>query len=155
MPPLPPGAAEQAASPLPESCDLLDVPLPGGLLALARMDRRGRPTGAVWRRGDRLLWPVPLGTAEELPGVLHWLGWGHLDGVLRATGARGADGPGGAAGALPFRRGPVPSPEPVDRLLDTCADACAQLQLRRLDQPWAFSYASRMLLGTRPRSLTS
>jgi hypothetical protein len=153
-----PFAAKQAASPPPESCDLLDVPLAGGLLALARMDLRGRPTGAAWTLGERLLIPVPPGAADDLPGLLHWLGWGHLHGLLRVARA------GTGAAALPLRPGVTPCPEPLTRLLDTCADACARVQLERADrsgrtgrpdQPWAFSYASRMLLGTRPRSLTS
>ncbi|MEY9874065.1 hypothetical protein ABH931_003559 [Streptacidiphilus sp. MAP12-33] len=119
-----PLSAQQAATPPPGSCDLLDVPLAGGLLALARMDLRGRPTGAVWTLRERLLLPLPHGTAEELPGLLHWLGWGHLHGVLRATSAEAA------TGALRLRPGGTPSPEPVGRLLDTCADACARLQLQ-------------------------
>ncbi|SEL41677.1 hypothetical protein [Streptacidiphilus jiangxiensis] len=118
-----PFSAQQAATPPPGSCDLLDVPLTAGLLALARMDLRGRPTGAVWTLGGRLLLPLPPGAGEELPGLLHWLGWGHLHGVLRNTPA------GTAAGALRLRPGGTPSPEPVVRLLDTCADACARLQL--------------------------
>lgn len=123
------------------------MPLAGGLLALARMDLRDRETGAVWTRGDRLLLPVAPGAAEELPGLLLWLGWGHLDGVLRGRTSEGT--------GLPLRPGRSPGPEPLARLLDTCADACARVGLETVSQPWAFSYASRMLLGTRPRSLTS
>jgi hypothetical protein len=141
------GAAEQAAIPLPGNCDLLDMPLAGGLLALARMDLRGRPTGAVFTRAGRLLLPVAPGTAEELPGLLLWLGWGHLDDVLRGRTAAGR--------AQLLRPGRSPGTEPLTRLLDTCADACARVQLEGPAQPCAFSYASLMLAGTRPRSLTS
>ncbi|MGW3956140.1 SCO3374 family protein [Streptomyces sp. NPDC004752] len=47
------------------------------------------------------------------------------------------------------------------RLVDTVATCCHRIRLRRAcagppaDQPLAFSYASRMDAGTRPRSLTS
>jgi hypothetical protein len=42
-------------------------------------------------------------------------------------------------------------------LVAALATACHRVTLRAgsLDQPWAFSYASRMVAGTRPRSLTS
>jgi hypothetical protein len=42
-------------------------------------------------------------------------------------------------------------------LVATLATACHRIALRTRcpDQPWAFSYASRMLAGTRPRSFTS
>lgn len=42
------------------------------------------------------------------------------------------------------------------RLIDTMATQCHRVRLRRASaQPFAFSYASRMDAGTRPRSLTS
>jgi hypothetical protein len=42
-------------------------------------------------------------------------------------------------------------------LVAALATACHRMSLRTCvqDQPWAFSYASRMVAGTRPRSLTS
>ncbi|SEG88292.1 hypothetical protein SAMN05216223_11930 [Actinacidiphila yanglinensis] len=42
-------------------------------------------------------------------------------------------------------------------LVAALATACHRVTLRARcpDQPWAFSYASRMVAGTRPRSLTS
>ncbi|WP_202235343.1 SCO3374 family protein [Actinacidiphila reveromycinica] len=42
-------------------------------------------------------------------------------------------------------------------LVAALATACHRVALRARcpDQPWAFSYASRMVAGTRPRSLTS
>ncbi|WP_370099216.1 hypothetical protein [Streptacidiphilus sp. MAP12-20] len=120
--------AEQAAISLPGDCDLLDVPLNAGLLALARMDLRGRATGPAWTLHEatdgRLLLPLSPGAAAELPALLCWLGWAHLDGVLR----------GHEAGQLrtarrKLREGRSPAPEPLARLVDTCADACARTQL--------------------------
>jgi hypothetical protein len=56
---------------------------------------------------------------------------------------RGADGSGVPIGAA--------------ALVAALATACHRIALRARaqDQPWAFSYASRMVAGTRPRSLTS
>jgi hypothetical protein len=135
------------------------MPFAAGVRVVDRMDRLARPTGPVLLVRDRLLLTVPAGAAEQLPGLLCWLGWAHLDGVLLAVPAE-APRP---VGLRPLRAGASPCGEPLARLVDTCADACARVQLERVqpasllppDQPWAFSYASRMLLGTRPRSLTS
>ncbi|MEE4546984.1 SCO3374 family protein [Streptomyces sp. V4-01] len=57
--------------------------------------------------------------------------------------AGGAEGPGVTVG--------------LAALVAALATACHRLALcsRVQDQPWAFSYASRMVAGTRPRSLTS
>jgi len=45
----------------------------------------------------------------------------------------------------------------LSALVAALATACHRITLRAgsQDQPWAFSYASRMVAGTRPRSLTS
>lgn len=44
----------------------------------------------------------------------------------------------------------------LSALVAALATACHRITLRAgADQPWAFSYASRMVAGTRPRSLTS
>jgi hypothetical protein len=61
--------------------------------------------------------------------------------ALRVTGA--ADGSGVPIG--------------LPGLVAALATACHRITLRTRsqDQPWAFSYASRMVAGTRPRSLTS
>lgn len=61
--------------------------------------------------------------------------------ALRVTG--GADGSG------------IPIGLPT--LVAALATACHRIALRARtqDQPWAFSYASRIVAGTRPRSLTS
>ncbi|MGW5353994.1 SCO3374 family protein [Streptomyces sp. NPDC004031] len=64
--------------------------------------------------------------------------------ALHVTGAAGgADGSG------------VPIGLPA--LVAAAATACHRIALRARaqDQPWAFSYASRIVAGTRPRSLTS
>jgi len=49
------------------------------------------------------------------------------------------------------------TPVGLTALVAALATACHRITLRagRPDQPWAFSYASRMVAGTRPRSLTS
>ncbi|QMU72990.1 hypothetical protein [Streptacidiphilus sp. P02-A3a] len=120
--------------------EVLDAPLGPGLAALARMRRLGRPAGPVAAWGGRLLVVLPPGAAGEVPGVLRWLGWSHLDGeVLRARLVR----PAGAGGAEPLprpRRTPLVWLEPwygrdhtagtdLPRLLDTFAHACARAQL--------------------------
>lgn len=48
-------------------------------------------------------------------------------------------------------------PVGLGTLVAALATACHRVTLRARcpDQPWAFSYASRMVAGTRPRSLTS
>ncbi|MBF9073526.1 hypothetical protein [Streptacidiphilus fuscans] len=132
------------------------MPFAAGVRVVARMDRLARPTGPVLLVRDRLLLTVPAGAAEQLSGLLCWLGWAHLDGVLTAVPAE-APRP---VGLRLLRADASPCGEPLARLVDTCADACARVQLERhrrtgVAQPWAFSYASRTLLGTRPRSLTS
>jgi hypothetical protein len=49
------------------------------------------------------------------------------------------------------------TPVGLAALVAALATACHRITLRAHcpDQPWAFSYASRMVAGTRPRSLTS
>jgi hypothetical protein len=49
------------------------------------------------------------------------------------------------------------APVGLPALVAALATACHRITLRSRcqDQPWAFSYASRMVAGTRPRSLTS
>ncbi|TDU05737.1 hypothetical protein EDD99_4268 [Streptomyces sp. 846.5] len=105
--------------------DAVEAPLDAGLAALAQMRRRGRPCGQVAVEGDRLLLRLAPGSAGDVPELLRWLGWGHLDGVLRT------------------RPMPVPMPVPMPTVphqarsgalaehhlpqaLDTLADACAR-----------------------------
>ena len=55
------------------------------------------------------------------------------------------------------RSGTPGTPIGLPALVAALATACHRnvLRARTPDQPWAFSYASRMVAGTRPRSLTS
>ncbi|MEY9962073.1 hypothetical protein ABIA33_000094 [Streptacidiphilus sp. MAP12-16] len=115
-----------------EACDLVDAPLDAGLAALEHMRRRGRRMGPVAVSGDRLLVLLAPGSAEEVPRLLHWLGWGHLDGVLRAR-----TGTAELEALLPRQHGDSrPSgldlrTQELPRMLDTFADACARAQLDR------------------------
>ncbi|MFC1410643.1 hypothetical protein ACEZCY_17045 [Streptacidiphilus sp. N1-12] len=107
--------------------DLVEAPLGAGLAALERMRRRSRPTGPVTVCGDRLLVLLPPGSAADVPVLLHWLGWGHLEGVLvpRQRAAEpwmGLDGEPSTGAAL--------RTEELPRILDTFADACARALLR-------------------------
>ncbi|MEZ0091454.1 hypothetical protein ABH925_002616 [Streptacidiphilus sp. EB129] len=151
-----PGQARQcpcdaAGQPGPTGpCDRVDAPLDAGLAALARLRRRGRPTGAVTVHGDRLTVRLAPGSAEDVPDLLRWLGWGHLDGVLRAR--RGCAAPPALLPAAAPRTAPPPPavpppvvvphrrpasadaalpPEHLPGLLDALADACARAHLDR------------------------
>ncbi|MFF9122842.1 SCO3374 family protein [Streptomyces sp. NPDC014889] len=65
--------------------DVLDVPEEAGRAALRHLG----PGSPVAVRGDRMRLLVAAGSAEELPGLLEWLGWGPsvLDLDLVALGA--------------------------------------------------------------------
>ncbi|WP_078496041.1 SCO3374 family protein [Streptomyces sp. LaPpAH-108] len=65
--------------------DALDVPAEAGAAALRHLG----PYSPVARCGDRMLFLVAAGAAEELPGLLEWLEWGPLAPDLRALGAGG------------------------------------------------------------------
>ncbi|MEU1004002.1 SCO3374 family protein [Streptomyces tibetensis] len=65
--------------------DVLDVPARAGHAAL----RRRAPGSPVALDGDRMLFLVAAGSAEELPGLLQWLDWGGLPLDLAAIGAGG------------------------------------------------------------------
>jgi hypothetical protein len=113
--------------------DLVDAPLGAGLAALERMRSRSRPTGPVTVSGDRLLVLLPPGCAADVPALLHWLGWGHLEGVLvpRQRAAEPWMDVGDAEGrpdAQPTAGRALRSEE-LPRLLDTFADACARALL--------------------------
>lgn len=152
--------------------DYLEMPADAGLALLGR----GLPTGPVEHdaaaREVRLR--VPAGSAEELPALLEWLEWGGV--TLELTARRGPRCGGCAADPAETgsgSRGVVTSrpPEPgggVDlvrgadlvRLVSAAATECHRARLRRnaeppRTQPFSFSYASRTVAGTRPRSLTS
>ncbi len=133
---------DRPAGPAPYP-DRLELPGPAGRAALARLDRLGRPTGPVFETGGRICFLLAGGTAELVPGLLGWLGWGpELGLALRA-----------------YRPAPVPRPRGVEespprpvrwlrtadtagpplgldlagptllRLLDALAEACARDRL--------------------------
>ncbi|GGZ14410.1 SCO3374 family protein [Streptomyces poonensis] len=122
-----------------------------------------------------------LGAGGRMEAPLPWRGGGGRDASLPGGGA-GIPVPGRPS--PPVRSGPreaavwLRPPEPgceveaslpalsapaggggtpdLVRLVDTVANECHRVRLRRMcAQPLAFSYASRMDAGTRPRSLTS
>ncbi|MDH6137282.1 hypothetical protein P3T37_006714 [Kitasatospora sp. MAA4] len=85
-------------------CDRLELAAGAGRAALARSERLGRPTGPVLQAtaaqtGERWLYLLAEGTAELVPGLLHWLGWGPELGLDLA-----------ARPALPQRPATVPRP---------------------------------------------
>ncbi|BFV58585.1 hypothetical protein KCMC57_up36890 [Kitasatospora sp. CMC57] len=123
--------------------DRVEVRRPVGLASLARLDRLRRPSGPVVARGDRIAFLLAPDTAEAVPELLHWLGWGaELALGLTARAAeparvprpRGAENtpprpedrptvwlrPAGRGTGLDLR-----SPDLL-RLLDCLADACAR-----------------------------
>jgi hypothetical protein len=118
----------------PEVCDLVDTPLAAGLAALEQMRLRRRRTGPVAVSGDRLLVLLAPGTAEEVPRLLHWLGWGHLEGVLvprpREAGRAAPTEPWVWLSTEPPAELDLRSQE-LPRMLDTFADACARALLDR------------------------
>lgn len=91
--------------------DRLELPARAGQAALARLERLGRPTGPVLRATDqrgaeRWFHLLAAGTAELVPGLLCWLGWGPELGLdLRATAGRA-----GAPAAVPRPRGAEDDP---------------------------------------------
>lgn len=123
--------------------DRVEVTRPVGLAALARLDRLGRPAGPVLARGDRAAFLLAPDTAEAVPELLRWLGWGaelrlgltaRSAEDLRVPRPRGAeetpprpDG-GRAVWLRPAERATgldLRSPDLL-RLLDCLADACAR-----------------------------
>ncbi len=107
-------------------CEVLEAPLGPGLAALEGLARLGlgRRTAPVAADGDRLLVLLTPGSAEEVPDILGWLGWSHLDGQLNTRLIHCA--------AVPTRSGSVaaaPTRAELPRLLDAFAHACALAQL--------------------------
>ncbi|WP_370132718.1 hypothetical protein [Streptacidiphilus sp. EB103A] len=97
--------------------DAVEAPLDAGLAALAQMHRRGRPCGQVAVEGDRLLLRLAPGSAGDVPELLRWLGWGHLDGVLRTR----------PMPVVPHQaRSGALAEHHLPQALDTLADACAR-----------------------------
>ncbi len=104
--------------------EVLEAPLEPGLAALDGLARIGRRPAPVAADGDRLLVLLAPGSAEEVPGILGWLGWSHLDGQLNTRLINCA--------AVPTRAGSVavlPTRAELPRLLDAFAHACARAQL--------------------------
>ncbi|MGP3984630.1 SCO3374 family protein [Streptomyces sp. KR80] len=160
--------------------DVLELPAAAGFAVL----RRGVRTGPVALDGRRMGLLVSAGSAEQLPELLDWLEWGGVALDLFALGAgcrMPAPRPTGTREAADGRTQPVwlRPPEPgreleptlpsaclggdrncapdLVRLVGAAATECHRARLLRAAgaQPLAFSYASRMFAGTRPRSLTS
>jgi len=99
--------------------EALEAPLGPGLAALDGLARLGRRPAPVAADGDRLLVLLAPGSAEEVPGILGWLGWSHLDGQLRTRLIRSAP--------VPDRT--LPTRSELPRLLDALAHACARAHL--------------------------
>jgi hypothetical protein len=146
--------------------DVLDVPAEAGFAVLDRFPSADS-TGPVALRGRRMQFLVAPGGAEELPGLLDWLEWSGVPLDLVPLNGREAachhyasvwlrpPGPEGCLPALSLAAGAAGVG--LAALVSALANACHRVRLLRCvpDQPCAFSYASRMVAGTRPRSLTS
>ncbi|MBW1604272.1 hypothetical protein JJV70_19625 [Streptomyces sp. JJ66] len=162
--------------------DYLELPLDAALALLRRGVPSGAVEWDA--PGARVLLRVPPGSAEELPGLLEWLQWGGVELELTArAGPRCPGGPGcptcldcppcdaaaGGPGTRCGSRGVAGWLRPPEseagrggveadlvRLVSAAATECHRAVLHRdaRRQPFAFSYASRMSAGTRPRSLT-
>ena len=151
-----------------ESChedayDVLDVPAEAGFQVL---DRHAA-TGPVALRGRRMQFLVAPGSADDLPGLLDWLEWGGIPLDLMPLNGKEAAC---HRYASVWLRPPGPDVQPpalslgtgtagvgLAALVSALANACHRVRLLEHvpDQPCSFSYASRMVAGTRPRSLTS
>ncbi|MER7666488.1 SCO3374 family protein [Streptomyces sp. NPDC096193] len=136
--------------------DVLELPADAGAAVLRRTDL----TSPVALMGHRMRLLVAAGSADEVPGLLDWLGWGGIALDLTAAGTGGRmtapPPPGwpGSRGAAVWLRPPVPgreveptlpalapfgrstgtgrgsSPDLV-RLLDTMATQCHRARLLR------------------------
>ncbi|MDX2854042.1 hypothetical protein [Actinacidiphila glaucinigra] len=165
-----------------EHADALDVPAEAGHEVLGRFP--APRTGPVALAGHRMRFFVAPGGAEELPGLLDWLEWSGIPlDLVPLCGPEAAYDDGAPAWlrppvpdggchagaplrlpAMTFRTQPGPAADGrsggtvgLTALVSALATACHRVRLRvaRTDQPCAFSYASRICAGTRPRSLTS
>ncbi|MFC1404477.1 MULTISPECIES: hypothetical protein [Streptacidiphilus] len=123
--------------PAAERHDAVEAPLAAGLAALAQMRRRGRPCGQVAVEGDRLLLRLAPGSAGDVPELLRWLGWGHLDGVLRTRPMPAVPrqtrcgAPEGAHDATQDAASGALTERHLPQALDTLADACARALMER------------------------
>ncbi|MGW7612224.1 SCO3374 family protein [Streptomyces sp. NPDC054766] len=119
-------------------------------LSAGREDRPGaRPEDHPQARpADRL--PTGPKTQSGPRGAARWLRppepGREVEPALPTLSALGGGGVGGGVGGAPD----------LVRLVQTMATQCHRVRLRQAcAQPLAFSYSSRMVAGTRPRSLTS
>ncbi|MGW4803363.1 hypothetical protein [Kitasatospora sp. NPDC004272] len=134
----PPPAVPAAppAVPVWRGSDRVTVPLGPGRAALGRLERLGHGTGPVLREAGLAVFLLAPGTAEPVPELLGWLGWGpELRLPIEARAAHPGDprvpGPrtarwlraGTGRPALDLR-----SPGLLC-LLDALADACARERL--------------------------
>ncbi|MFD8594800.1 hypothetical protein ACFV1L_07350 [Kitasatospora sp. NPDC059646] len=134
----PPPAAARTPAPVAgwRGSDRVTAPLRPALAALDRLDRLGRTTGPVLRRGGLAVFLLAPGAAEPVPDLLGWLGWGPelrlpIDAVAAHPGEARVPEPrtadwlraGAARPAADLR-----SPDLLC-LLDALADACARERL--------------------------
>ncbi|MFK4065007.1 SCO3374 family protein [Streptomyces sp. NPDC029674] len=93
--------------------DVLELPAEAGFAVLRHLG----PKAPVALRGETMRLLVSAGSAEELPGLLDWLEWGHIPLGLTAVGAGGRiDAPtppgwSGSRGAAVWLRPPEPGCE--------------------------------------------
>jgi len=144
--PVPPA---ELSDPVPAllGSDRVEVRRTVGLAVLGRLDRLRRPYGPVVATGGLAAFLLAPGTAEAVPDLLHWLGWGaelELGLTAKPAGAPRVPRPRGAEEVppRPENRCAVPSavwlrpgvngpgldlrsPDLL-RLLDCLADACAR-----------------------------
>ncbi|MFJ5230723.1 hypothetical protein ACIQBJ_12630 [Kitasatospora sp. NPDC088391] len=137
-PPAParPSAALRAAPGTWRGSDRVSAPLGPGLAALERLERLGRNAGPVLRHRGRAVFLLAPGTAEPVPDLLAWLGWGP---ELRLPVESAAAHPGNPRVPEPrtsdWLRAGAPRPVLDLRspdllcLLDALADACARDRL--------------------------
>ncbi|MEU6822920.1 SCO3374 family protein [Streptomyces atriruber] len=93
--------------------DVLELPAEAGFAALRHLG----PKAPVALRGETMRLLVSAGSADELPGLLDWLEWGHIPLGLTAIGAGGRivaptpPGWSGSRGAAVWLRPPEPGCE--------------------------------------------
>ncbi len=155
--------------------DALEMPEAAGRAVLARPGVHDGP--ALLTAPGRMALLLPEGSAEEVPGLLAWLEWDGVDlglvprvawaptaradpRIPRRADQRWVRPPGHGTGSSAAAH----TGADLTRLVGVAASECLRTRFdrtavedgpRRQSQADAFSYASRMLAGTRPRSFTS
>ncbi|RKE19757.1 hypothetical protein [Streptomyces sp. TLI_171] len=116
--------------------DRMTAPVRPALAALGRLERLGRTTGPVLRHGGRAVFLLAPGTAEPVPDLLGWLGWGPelrlpIDAVAAHPGDPRVPEPRTADWLRAGTRRPALDLRSPDLLclLDALADACARERL--------------------------